>query len=216
MIIRLFMSRPVLTLDPDQRCSHALELLHRRGIRHAPVVDKGLVVGVVSERDLLRLLPGSVTALDADRQGATDAPVSGAMTRNPHTIGPNTWLEDAARILHDKKISCLPVLEERRLVGIVTETDLLRALFDMGSTGSPQRFSWRRLARGGTFDLARACVELDLLLTSLIVHHDGNDGEYVVARIAGEPAATKALVRRAAEEGYVLFASEQGEARKAG
>jgi CBS domain-containing protein len=101
-------------------------------IRHMPVVDDGKLVGIVSQRDLFR--SALITALGFGRK-VTSAliktiKVKEVMTEKVITISPNTSIKDAARQMIDKKIGCLPVVEEDRLIGLVTETDMLRYVVD--------------------------------------------------------------------------------------
>jgi acetoin utilization protein AcuB len=112
-----------MTLDPttvagDTTVRQALQILEEQEIRHLPVVDdNGLLAGIVSEKDLLR----------AD----TAEPVGNVMTRDVVTVTEYTALEEAARIMVDRRISSLPVMRNGKLVGIVTETDLFRIFLEL-------------------------------------------------------------------------------------
>ena len=209
MLVRNYMTREILTLTPGGLCRDALRVFQKERIRHAPVVEDGNLVGVVSERDLLRLLPGSIA--ESEREAATEVEeplVRQAMTHSPLTVGTNTWLEDAARILIDARVGCLPVLQDKRLVGIVTADDLFQALVDVATSNGEHRFSWRRVNSGPSFDVAVACVKLGLRLTSLLNHGGERDSEFLVARVTGSDEACTKLVAWAADHGYQLFASE--------
>jgi acetoin utilization protein AcuB len=90
--------------------------------RHLPVVVDGRLIGILSERDLRPVLLSP---------GLAPAAVREVMSENPTTVTPDASVEDAASLLVVKKIGCLPVLEGERLVGIVTETDLLAVLVEL-------------------------------------------------------------------------------------
>ena len=97
-------------------------------VRHMPVVTGGTLVGVVTERDLLR---ASLSALSGagslERRAFLHAvEISRVMSHPPITIHPDASVEEAALMMAERKIGCLPVVEGEELVGMVTETDLLR------------------------------------------------------------------------------------------
>lgn len=112
----------VITITPSATVNDALHLLHQNNIRHLPVVEKEKFIGFVSETDLRQvlLLPGGKDILIKD-----------VMNKEPITIGPEENLEQAARRINQHKIGCLPVLEEGRLVGIVTVSDILAAFIEL-------------------------------------------------------------------------------------
>jgi CBS domain-containing protein len=93
-----------------------------------PVVDGGKLVGVVSQRDLFR--SALVTALGFGRKVTSSLVktirIKEVMTEKVITISPGSSIKDAARLMMDKKIGCLPVVDGDRLIGMVTETDMLR------------------------------------------------------------------------------------------
>jgi CBS domain-containing membrane protein len=128
--VRDLMSSPVVTLTQGQSLPLARELMGLTRTRHLPVVDRdGLLVGLVSHRDLLAASISSLAPLStADREELQfNVPVARIMREQVWTIGPDAPAEAAARLLLDHRIGCLPVTEAGRLVGILTEADLLQA-----------------------------------------------------------------------------------------
>ncbi len=111
------MSRPVYTVPPSTTAAEAVELSRRHRIRHLPVVEGDRVVGVVTDRDLRGVAPGT--------------PVTTIMSRPVVVVSPRTAIDKAARLLFDRRIGCLPVIEEGKLVGILTQTDAVAALVDV-------------------------------------------------------------------------------------
>jgi CBS domain-containing protein len=97
-------------------------------VRHMPVVHGGKLVGVVSERDLLRASLSSLTSFgdDARRAFLHVVEIGRVMSTPPIVIGLDAGVEEAALVMADRKIGCLPVLDGEALVGMLTETDLLR------------------------------------------------------------------------------------------
>jgi CBS domain-containing protein len=115
-----FMTQDLFTVRPDDIVDFAATLMDWRHIRHVPVEsDTGKLVGLVSHRELLRLVAQGGVGKD---QRVT---VEEIMVRNPVTVHPDTPTVDAIRIMREWQLACLPVIRENKLVGIVTEHDLI-------------------------------------------------------------------------------------------
>jgi acetoin utilization protein AcuB len=121
MLVQAVMTTPVVTIDPQTTVRRAWNLLQQWRHRHLPVVAHDTLVGIVSDRDLQTAL----VEVPLDEEGPT---VHAIMRRSIRTVTPHTPVEEASRRLAEHKIGALPVLDGRRLVGIVTETDLLRLI----------------------------------------------------------------------------------------
>jgi acetoin utilization protein AcuB len=119
---------------PEAHLSEAAKLMRAQKIRHLPVVDgAGRLVGIVTARDLRQAL-----FAPAVHDEHTDVPtllealsVADVMTRGVMSIRPATSIRDAARLMYERKLGALPVVERERLVGILTETDVLRAFQEL-------------------------------------------------------------------------------------
>ena len=133
MVVQDVMSRSVITLTPDQTLRETIELLRSRRIRHLPVVDGPALVGIVTDRDVKRATPSLLSGIDRDsyEQVLETTKVTQFMTREPLTVTPVTDLKAAVAILVHRKVGALPVVDEGRLVGIVTELDMLRVMLGM-------------------------------------------------------------------------------------
>ncbi len=139
MLIGDVMRRDLLTVSPATTLPEAVRLTRERGVRHLPVVDGALLVGIVSDRDLKRAMASPATTLEAHElaYALERVRMDELMTRAVITIAPMFPVEEAARLMVKEKISALPVTEGGRLVGIITETDVL-ALFVRGlGAGQP-------------------------------------------------------------------------------
>ena len=110
------MTSPVVTIEPRATVRQALDLMRQHDIRHLPVVSPEGLVGLVTERNVLPLIMPSMLE---------EITVAEAMIAEPMTIGPNDSLEAAARIVYEHKVGCLPVVEDGRVVGMLTVPDLL-------------------------------------------------------------------------------------------
>jgi acetoin utilization protein AcuB len=128
------MSQGVATIHSDALVRGATEMMRTRRLRHLPVVDReGRLVGIVTDRDLRQVIfdPSirSQAGVAADILGRLT--VRDVMTWGVITARPDTALAEAARRMHEQKIGALPVVEGERVVGIITESDILKAFLDV-------------------------------------------------------------------------------------
>jgi acetoin utilization protein AcuB len=131
MQVKDIMTRDPFTVTPDASVVDARAEMSRRNFRHVLVIDDGgLLVGIVTDRDVRLSLPSPATSLSVWEVNYLLArlTVREVMSKAVITVDPDRDVRQAARILIDHKIGGLPVLDGRKLVGIVTDTDLLRAL----------------------------------------------------------------------------------------
>jgi acetoin utilization protein AcuB len=130
MLVRDIMQSHPVSATLETRLPDLVRALQRRGFRHLPVLHDGRLVGIVSDRDLKQAMTSASLATEGRaRDLLLDGLTAGQiMTRQVTTIGPSHGVEEAARLMATQRISALPVTEGDRLLGIVTETDVL-ALF---------------------------------------------------------------------------------------
>lgn len=171
MQIRLWMTPDPVTVGPKALASKTLLLMQERKFRRAPVVEDGRLVGIVTRDDLAGWLRYLAGRSDASRESRDFQRllVENVMTPSPFTVRPDTPLEEVARLMLERKIGALPVVEEERVVGIVSESDIFRALVKILGWHHPGLRVVALLAPGGAHDLleaARTCgVEILSLLT---------------------------------------------------
>ncbi len=124
--VRDLMTPDVITLREDDDILDAVKTMQYQRIRHLPVVQKDVLVGIISHRDLLRAQARA--AARAPTEDTTVAPVQAkdVMTRDVQTVDPDVAADEAAMKLVDGKFGCLPVVDEGKLIGIVTEADVLK------------------------------------------------------------------------------------------
>ena len=125
-----------VSIGPDASYYEARNLIHEKGVRHLPVVDKNnMLIGIVTDRDIREAAPSDATLLSVQELNYLlgKLKVSSFMTPKGKliTITPDTIIEEAVQLMHDNKIGCLPVLEGGKLYGIFTETDALDQLVDV-------------------------------------------------------------------------------------
>lgn len=134
MIIESRMTRNPVTVAPEVTVEDAAKIMKQEKVHRLPVLDKNKkLIGVISEKDILRALPSPVSSLSAYEMPylLSKLTVKKLMTKDPVTISPNTIVEDAARLMADQDLSCLPVMDGDRLVGIVSKSDLFKMILEM-------------------------------------------------------------------------------------
>ena len=121
--VRDVMSSPVITVSSRNSIQEALEVMRENDTRRLPVVDRGKLVGMLVQHDIEKALrsPGRIP----------QTPVEWVMTKKVSHISPDEDVATAARLMKSQKISALPVIDGDRLVGIVTDTDLLEVLIKL-------------------------------------------------------------------------------------
>lgn len=123
MFVREWMTAPAIVAPVSMDAPEALALMEQRGIRRLPVVEDGRLVGIVTRGDLQRALGPYPTMWRR-----LDLKLSNVMTPDPAAVSPDETLEAVARLMLDRKIGGVPVVEDRVPVGMITESDVFRAL----------------------------------------------------------------------------------------
>ncbi len=133
MLVREIMTNDVTTLPEAGTMLDAAMIFARTSLRHIPVLRDASLVGVLTERDMKRFAPGLMSGISSQQYNELmeNTPLSKVMTRNPMTLSPDQDVADAADLFSTKRFGCLPVVEQGKLVGIVTTTDMLRLLAQM-------------------------------------------------------------------------------------
>ncbi|MEW6446944.1 MAG: CBS and ACT domain-containing protein [Bacillota bacterium] len=141
MFVRDCMTANPISISKDTPIFQALEIIQNRKIRHLPVTRDGRLIGLVTERGLLKVSPSPASTLSVYELNyiLAKVTVSEAMIKKPITVGPGVPIEEAALIMREHKIGCLPVVEGEKIVGIITQTDMVEALvrlFGLRTAGS--------------------------------------------------------------------------------
>ena len=125
------MTREPLTVTATETIGEADDLMSQNKIRQLPVVKGKELVGIITDRDLLSFLSGSLLASPEQRELALKTRVREIMTSDPITVGPDDDLEEAVELLIEEKVGGIPVVDETEgLVGIVTYVDVLRCFLN--------------------------------------------------------------------------------------
>ncbi len=128
MRIRDVMTKNPITIDSETLVLDAQRIMKENNIRRLPIVDKGKLVGIVTKHDLLEASPSPATSLSIHELNylLSKMKVKEIMSKNPITLSPDTPFEEALRIGQEKKVGAFPVVEDGKLVGIATESDIVR------------------------------------------------------------------------------------------
>ncbi len=121
--VKHLMSTSVVSIGPSDTLDHARQILSSGSIRHIPVVENTTrLIGLVTQRDVL-----------AAAHTPDDTPVQNIMQTNVHTVPPEEPLRAAAAFMLEHKYGCMPVVDDDKLIGIITESDFLKlAIFPLG------------------------------------------------------------------------------------
>jgi acetoin utilization protein AcuB len=135
LLVRDWMTGNLVTLSPEASAAEALTLCRERRIRHIPILEERRLVGIVSDRDLRDASP----ALSDPERARTlrKIRVGDVMTREVITVDPQDSIENAAQQMYELKIESLPVVAEEELLGIVTSSDVMRALVMLAGLPEP-------------------------------------------------------------------------------
>lgn len=182
MFVRDWMTAHPKTIHPQTRLFEALKLMDQEHIRRLPVVDGRKLLGIVTRSDIYAAL-GPVDQWGAYEEGE-EPTVDEHMTPTPLTISPKDTLESAALLMHDNRISGLPVLEGIRLVGIITETDIFKAILEiLGVKESGTRIVLRLASPKNL--LAEISKATSGLAVRSVVTYRAKDGWHAVVRVRG-------------------------------
>lgn len=133
MFVSDWMTKKVFTVSPDDSISDAAQLLKEKEIKHLPVLKGEKVKGIISDADIKEHVASDAKSLDVfdllSHFAATK--VKEVMITDVVFTSPDVPVEEAAMIMHDKKIGCLPVIENNNLVGIISDRDIFRVLVDI-------------------------------------------------------------------------------------
>jgi acetoin utilization protein AcuB len=188
MFVRDVMQTSVVTVTPETTLPEATRLASRRGIRHLPVLEDGKLVGILSDRDLKRAMASPATSLEAHELTylLDRLTIRQLMTRAVIVIGPMFPIEDAARLMVQEKIGALPVTDGDRLVGIVTETDVLSLFVRALGAGEPSsRLDLFLGARPDALtEVTRTIEEAGATLASIMTLRGPDGAREAIVRIA--------------------------------
>lgn len=181
MIVEEIMKVDVAYLFPTDSISKAILLMSSKKIRHIPIVNEHRhIVGVITDRDIKDAAPSIFRA--NDNKEDLEKPVSTIMKQNVITGHPLDFVEEIAALFYEHKISCMPIIKDQKLVGIVTETDLLHTLVEL--TGAHQPGSQIEIKvpnkAGMLLDITTTIKNHKANIQSVLVYPDKKDPNYKI------------------------------------
>lgn len=139
MLVENWMSKQTVTIDVDGSMQDAMSLMKKQGIRMLPVMKKGKLVGIITDRDLKRASASDATTLEIHEllYLLSNIKVKDIMSRNPITVPDDFTVEETAEVLLKNKISGAPVVDESgKVIGVITQSDIFRALIALTGVGN--------------------------------------------------------------------------------
>ncbi len=192
MLVEKRMTTHPISVSPLDTLQHATALIRERGIHHLPVVEAGRLVGLVTDRDLRQASPSPATSLEMHELHylLDKVQVREIMAVKLYTVAPDTPIEEAARLMLEHGIGCLPVLQAGSLRGIITRTDILRAFVELtGLLNEQARLELVLEDRPGAFlDICRIIQEQGGDIAGLVTGtatHQGQEKRVVILRLEG-------------------------------
>lgn len=193
MYVRQFMTSQVFTVTPDESIADTLALMREKKIDRLPVLEKGKLVGFVTDGDLREVSPSPATTLSVFELNYLIArtPIREVAVKNVVTCYPDMRIEDAALLMREHKIGGLPVLEEGKLVGIITGYDILDAFLDiMGSRSPGERMVIEAKDKiGALSDVAATIKQFEVDVTSFAFYHQKDNYFQFLVHLKGEQVA---------------------------
>ncbi|MFF2755361.1 acetoin utilization AcuB family protein [Psychrobacillus sp. NPDC058041] len=212
MIVEEIMNTSVPTLTPSHTINDALLLLKEKKIRHLPIINEQReVVGVVTDRDLKEATPSSL--LNIKNPEIYERPLGLIMTKNPITGHPLDFVEETANIFYDNRIGCLPIVSQGKLVGMITESDLLYKFIELTGAHQPGSQIEVRVPNqpGVLFEVSKVFYEQKMNVLSVLVYPDKIRSDYKILVLRVKTMNPLKLIEAIRAEGFeVLWPNHPG------
>jgi acetoin utilization protein AcuB len=205
MIVEQIMKANVVTLTPTHTIADAIEMIKQHKIRHIPIINENSkVIGIVTDRDIRDASP-SIFHADEHLEDL-QKPVSTIMKTNVITGHPLDFVEEVAALFYEHRISCLPIVKDDKLVGIVTETDLLYTLVQL--TGAHQPGSQLEVKvpnlTGMLCEVTSFFRKRSVNISSVLVYPD-KDEQYQILVFRIQTMNPMAIIEDLRSEGYTVL-----------
>jgi acetoin utilization protein AcuB len=195
MFVKLWMNTSPITITANQTIAEAQSCMQENRIRRLPVVDQeGRLVGILSRQDIADALPSTIEGgkTEASSLLASTTTVEAIMAGSPLVAEPMTPLETVAQRMRKHKVGAMPVVQDGKLVGIITESDIFSAFMTvLGAGGEGARIE---MIIGKTsrslYDAMEICKRYHMLIQAITVHHNyGENQQLLTIRVMGDELA---------------------------
>lgn len=204
MFIKDRMTKNPYTIQVNASINALMALMREKNLKKVPVLDGDKLVGIVTDRDVERVSPSTATTLSIFEINylLSKSTVRDAMTKNVLTASPEDHIEDAAVLMRDQHVSALLVVDEnKKLIGIVTESDLFDALIDMlGARFKGTRIIIKLANKPGMLSKLTGVIAetgTNISHLAMIVADDDSDAEMLLRTDSEEPTALKEAITKA-------------------
>lgn len=195
MLVRFWMTESPVTIKKNATLFQLLEYTHQYKARRFPVVEHDKLVGIISISDLYRIIsPRATRAINLPEKYKAKLAkhhVSQIMISKPISCAPNDNIEDVAAIMRERKIGALPVLKDEKIIGIITESDILQALIKISGGGKfTKRISLVVTSSDKSkefYAIVRLCEEHQVEVLTILNHpYDEKNKTLITLRISGK------------------------------
>ncbi|WP_226528499.1 acetoin utilization AcuB family protein [Metabacillus niabensis] len=214
MLVKHIMKKNVITLRPEDTISLALKSMKENKIRHIPIVnDHHILVGIITERDVKDASP-SIFQLELKENFLTK-PIIDVMSTDLITGHPLDFVEEIAAVLIDNQIGCLPILQDRKLVGLITETDLLHTFVKLTGADQPASHLEIRVPNkpGMLAEVSSILLNRRVNIASALVYSDTDD-RYKILVLRVQTINVTLIIKDIQSSGYQVIWPELPENAK--
>ncbi|MFJ7753444.1 acetoin utilization AcuB family protein [Peribacillus muralis] len=206
MIVEKIMNEDIITLTPADTIHSAVVIIKEKRIRHIPIVDDSFqLVGLVSDRDIRDAAPSIFNT--AEYKTGLQKPLSSIMKTDLITGHPLDFVEEIGAVFCDNNISCLPIVKERKLVGIITGSDLLQSFVELTGVNQPgSQIEIKIPNKAGTLhDIAHIFKRRNSNILSTLVYPEKDATDYKILVIRVQTMNPFMVVEDLRKEGYTVL-----------
>ncbi|WP_099158794.1 acetoin utilization AcuB family protein [Virgibacillus ndiopensis] len=206
MQVEKIMNTRVITLSPKATIAEALQLLHEHRIRHIPIINSDRsVIGIVSDRDVRDASP-SIFSKDTD-QNVLQNEIQSIMSTPVVTVHPLDFVEEIAGIFYEEEFACLPVVSNDKLIGVVTEKDMLHTLIQLTGTNVQSSHIEVKVPHkpGILPEVASIFGKRKTNITSVLVYPYHDDPNYKILVFRIQTMNPMPVIQDIRDEGYELM-----------